>query len=327
MPQSRRSLYLGAMSVAAFALSGPAQAQKSATGWKPDRSVTLVVPYGAGGGTDATARAVGKRLGEIWGQPVVVENLPGADGLIGTRKVIDAKPDGYTLLLQVPAITLTKHQPGMKGIDPLSQLEAITSLAQSPSTFVVNSKLPVKTFAEFVQYCTTAAQPCSMATGESIGRLLTRKLSAETGLPNLIIVNYKGSGPMVADLLSNTVNAAFTGINAVLPHHKSGTLRIVSTLSPKRAPQIPEVPSLVEAGFPDYRAVTWYGLFAPKGTPTALRSAVAAAVAQAVQDDAVKKTLAFGGAESVGNTPAEFATEIRQDAERLDAMVKKFSLE
>lgn len=317
-----------AMLVIAALTAAPVQAQKaSAAGWHPDRPVTLVVPYGAGGGTDAAARAVARRLGEIWRQPVVIENIPGADGLIGTRKVIDARPDGYTLLMQVPSLTLIKYAPGLKGIDPVAQLEPITSVAQSPATLVVSSKVPAKSFSEFVQYCKTAAQPCSIATGENIARILARMLAAEGGVPNLIVVNYKGSGPMVADLISNNVNAAFTGIAAVLPHQKAGTLRVLSTQGQKRAPSLPDTPTTAEAGFPAYRAVSWFGMFAPKGTPPAITQGIAQAVREAVKDESVQKALSVGAAEPVGNTPAQFAAEVKEEGDRLGALVKRYPLE
>ena len=135
----------------AFMLLGFAAVQAQ-TVWKPDRPVALVVPYSPGGGTDATARAVSRQLSVQWGQSVVVENMPGADGLIGTRRVIEARPDGYTLLLQVPSVVLMKYTPGMKGLDPLARLEPVTVVAQAPNAFVVSAKLPVKTLPELFEY-------------------------------------------------------------------------------------------------------------------------------------------------------------------------------
>lgn len=305
-------------------LAPPALAQ---TAWHPERPMTLVVPYAAGGGTDATARAVSKQLGVIWGQPVVVENMPGADGLIGTRRVMEAKPDGYTLLLQVPSIVVTKYTPGLKGIDPLARLEPVTAVSQSPAAVVVSGKLPVKTFAEFVQYCKTAAQPCSLATGESLARISAKQLAAEAGLPNLIVVNYRGTGAIVTDMIANNVNMAFTGITAALPHYKAGTLKILATQGPKRAAALPEVPTTAEAGYPQFQSVTWFGLFAPKGTPPAVTQGIVAALREAVKDADVKKTITAAGAEPMVNAPAAFAAQVREDSERMAALVKLYPLE
>ncbi|MDQ0610939.1 tripartite-type tricarboxylate transporter receptor subunit TctC [Variovorax sp. W1I1] len=309
---------------ALLSLGPPALAQ---TAWQPDRPVTLVVPYSAGGGTDATARAVSKQLGVIWKQPVVVENMPGADGLIGTRRVMEARPDGYTLLLQVPSIVVTKYTPGLKGIDPLARLEPVTAVSQSPAAVVVSAKLPVKTFGEFVQYCKTAAQPCSLGTGESTARISAKQLAAEAGLPNLIVVNYRGTGAIVTDMIANNVNMAFTGITAALPHYKAGTLKILATQGPKRAAALPEVPTTAEAGYPQFQSVTWFGLFAPKGTPASVTQGIVAALREAVKDTDVQKTIAAAGAEPVVNAPAAFAAQVRHESDRLAALVKLYPLE
>ena len=312
------------LAVALLSPSPPALAQAA---WQPDRPVTLVVPYSAGGGTDATARAVSKQLGVIWKQPVVVENMPGADGLIGTRRVMEAKPDGYTLLLQVPSIVVTKYTPGLKGIDPLARLEPVTAVSQSPAAVVVSAKLPVKTFGEFVQYCRTAAQPCSLGTGESTARISAKQLAAEAGLPNLIVVNYRGTGAIVTDMIANNVNMAFTGITAALPHHKAGTLKILATQGPTRAAALPEVPTTAEAGYPQFQSVTWFGLFAPKGTPANVTQGIVASLREAVKDADLQKTIAAAGAEPVVNTPSAFAQQVRQESERIAELVKRYPLE
>ena len=315
---------LAASALAAiFNVANTAQAQP--TGWKPERPVTMVVPYAAGGGTDATARAVSRRLGEIWGQPVVVENLPGADGLIGTRKVMDARPDGYTLLLQVPAITVTKYLPALKGVDPLAQLDPVTAIATSPAAIVASARLPVKTLPELFAYC--KQQPCSIGTGESLARIRGKELAAEGGMPGLIVVNYRGTGAIITDLIANNVNFSFTGLNAALPHHKAGTLRILATQGKTRPKVLPDVPTTTQAGYPQYRSVTWYGLFAPKGTPADVKRGIVAALHEAVKDANVKKTIATAGAEPLVNSPAEFEQMIREDGEDLAGLVKKYPFE
>jgi tripartite-type tricarboxylate transporter receptor subunit TctC len=292
--------------------------------WKPDRAVTLVVPYAPGGGTDATARAVSKRLSILWGQPVLVENLPGADGLIGTRRVMDAKPDGYTLLLQVPALVLTKYVPGLKGIDPLVKLDPVSILSQAPSAVVVSGKLGVKTLAELIQYCRTASTPCSLGTGESSAKIRAKQFAAETGINNLTVVSYRGTGPIVVDLISGVISMSFTGINSVLPHHKAGTVRIVATQGEKRAAALPDIPTATEAGYPFLQSVTWFGMFAPKGTPQPVLQGVIAAVREAGTDLDVQRAIAATGAEPVMSSPAEFSVQIKQEDMRLGDIVKRF---
>lgn len=249
--------------------------------------MSLIVPY-VGGGTDATARAVAKQLGVLWKQPVVVENLPGADGLIGMRRVMEAKPDGYTLLLQMPAIVLTKYTPGLKGIAPLAQLTPITAVSQSPAAIVASAKLPVKTLRELFQYCQKAPKPCATGSGETLAKVSAKQIAAEVPLPGLLTVNYRGTGAIVTDMIANNVNFAFTGITAALPH-KAGTLRILATQGRQRAAALPDVPTTAEAGYPQFQSVTWFGLFAPKGTPARVQEGIVAALREAVKDADVQR--------------------------------------
>jgi tripartite-type tricarboxylate transporter receptor subunit TctC len=285
------------------------------------------VPYNAGGGTDASTRAVAKQLAVVWGQPVIVENAPGADGLIGTRKVIDAKPDGHTLLVQIPSLTMIKYTPALKGIDPVAQLAPITVMSQSPSVTVVNAKVPGKTLAEVVQYCKTANPPCSIGTTENLARIFAKILADQGGIKELIVANYKGGGGMISDLLSNNVNMSFMGLASSLPHYKAGTVKILAVNDRKRASFLPEVPTVAEAGFPEIRSVSWFGLFAPKGTAQPVIDGVAAAVRESIKDPAVLKAFAAVGAEPVGNTPKEFAALVREESERNGALVKRYPMD
>ncbi|VTU33338.1 Argininosuccinate lyase [Variovorax sp. PBL-H6] len=295
--------------------------------WKPDHPVTLVVPYAAGGGTDVTARAVSRQLAVLWGEPVVVENLPGADGLIGTRRVMDARPDGHTLLLQVPSLVLMKYTPGMKGIDPLARLEPVTAIAQAPNAFVVSSKLPVRTLPELFQYCRTSRKPCSVGAGENIGRLTGKRLAAESGVPDLIVVSYRGTAAIVQDLIAGNLDFAVTGITAALPHHRAGTLRIVATQGPRRAAVLPEVPTTAETGSPQYDSVSWFGLFAPRGTPARITTSIVVAVREAVNDAGVLKAVSAASAEPVANSPVEFADLVRKEDKKLGALAQQYPIE
>lgn len=315
---------LGLASAATLAVAAtPASAQ---TTWKPDHQVTIVVPYVPGGGTDASARATAKLLGEQWGQPVVVLNMPGADGLIGTRHVTEAKPDGYTLLLQTPAIVLTKHTPAFSGVDPLTRLVPVTNIAQSPGVIVANGKFPAASLPELIAYCKTAKTPCSMGTGENVAKLFGQQLRAEA-LPNLIVVNYKGTAAIISDMIANNVNFAVTGVASALPYQKSGQLKIVANQGTHRFPQAPDVPTVVETGMPAYEYTTWFGLFAPKGTPPEVTQGIYAAVKQAMRSPDLQKSIAVVGAEPLVNTPDEFATQVNGEDKRFTALVKRFPLD
>jgi tripartite-type tricarboxylate transporter receptor subunit TctC len=298
-----------------------------AADWKPDHPVMLVVPYSPGGGTDAQTRVVAKELQQIWGQPVIVDNVPGADGVIGTRKVVDAKPNGLTLLVQLPSLALIRHLPTFKGTDPLAQLAPVSAFSALPGVVTANAALPVKSMEQLVRYCKSTATPCSVGTTENMARLQARILGEESALPTLVVANYKGGGQMITDLVANNISFAIAGSTAVLPFVKTGALRAVMTMGDKRSAVLPDVPSAIEAGFPSFDATTWYGLFAPKGTPADIQEGIAAAVRQAVRSEDVRKSLITIGAEPVGNTPAEFAAMVQREAKRIDAQVKRFPLD
>jgi tripartite-type tricarboxylate transporter receptor subunit TctC len=329
-PTQFRHSHLGALFraavLAAAATLGVAANTSAQTTWKPDRQVTIVVPYVPGGGTDASARATAKLLGEQWGQPVVVLNMPGADGLIGTRHVMDAKPDGYTLLLQTPAIVLTKHTPSFRGADPLTRLVPVTNIAQSPGVIVANGKFPAKTLPELISYCKTASTPCSMGTGENVAKLFGQQLKAEA-LPNLIVVNYKGTAAIITDMIANNVNFAVTGVASALPYQKSGQLKIVANQGTHRFPQAPDVPTVIETGMPTYEYTTWFGLFAPKGTPPEVTQGIYAAVKEAMRSPELQNSIATVGAEPLVNTPDEFAAQVHKEDERFTALAKRFPLD
>lgn len=310
-----------ALGTTAFAADAPKPV------WKPDHPVTIIVPYTPGGGADMTARAVSKQLGALWGKPVVVENFPGADGLIGTRKVMEAKPDGHTLLMQIPALVVTKHLPGLKGSDPITRLDPVSAVVQSHVLVTANPAVPAKSMKELVAYCKTAPEPCSIGAGETLARVWAKQLRSEGGLPNLIVVNYRGSSAVVADLLASHVTMSFTGITASLPHYKAGKLKILATQAPKRAAALPEVPTAAESGFPQFQGVTWFGLFAPKGTPLPIREAWVSALREVVKDPEVVKAITLAGSEPLVNSTQEFEAQVRRDAEYWDTLVKKYPLD
>ena len=324
MTTTRRTTLLALTAALNLLWGSTSQAQ---TAWKPDHSVTIVVPYAPGGSVDAMARATAKALSTKIGQPVIVENQPGADGLIGTKRVIDSKPDGQTLLFQIPAITITKYMPGLKGIDPLLSLAPVTSIAETPLVIVSTAKTPAKTLPELIAYCRTATEPCSVGTSEATGRIRSKEFGAVTGLNSLITVNYRGTGPMVSDLISGIVTMAFLNIPGVLPHHRSGTMRILAVEDSKRSSLIPDIPTTAEAGYPQFKGKTWYGLFAPKGTPAATVNAIAKALHDIRDDADLQRTIGAGGAVTVFNSPQEFAAQVSDDDKTWNGLVKRFPLE
>ncbi|MCA0327915.1 MAG: tripartite tricarboxylate transporter substrate binding protein [Proteobacteria bacterium] len=320
-PSARRALWLALSATGVLAVSPGAHA----AGWAPTRQVTLVVPYNAGGGTDATARAVANQLSMQWKQPVIVENVGGADGLIGTRRVIDAAPDGYTLLFQVPSILLMKYQRSLKGIDPVTRLTPVTAVATSPTALIMTATLPFKTLPELIAHC--RAHPCNAGSGENSSKVRAHKFAADYNLPDVAVVSYKGTSPIVGDLVSGNLTMAFTGITAAMPLHKAGRVRILVTNGNERAKALPDVPTSKESGWADSYSVTWYGVFAPKGTPAPIAQAIADATREAGKNPQVLEALAVAGAEPAFTSPAVFQDMIRKDDARLGALVKRFPLE
>ena len=294
--------------------------------WKPTRPVIIVVPFSPGGGIDATARAAAKQLSVIWGQSVVVENLPGADGVIGARRVIDSKQDGHTLLIQAPSLLLTKYTPDFSGPDPVTRLEPISIISKASNAIVISGKLGAKTLPEFIQYCRTSATPCSFATGDVTGKFFSQKLIVEAGIPNAILVNYKGGGALLADLMSNVVNVGFSGLYPTLPHHKRGTLKIMATTGLKRTSAVPDIPTALEAGLTEYISENWVALFASKGTPPNIINGVADAVQEAVRDPETVKAIMGLSAEPIGSTTAAFNTQLQDEVQRIAVMAKKYPL-
>lgn len=311
----------------ALAIASPwtATATAQTSAWTPGRQVTLVVPYNPGGGTDATARAVAGRLSLLWKQPVVVENQGGADGLIGTRRVIEAAPDGYTLLFQVPSILLMKYQRSLKGIDPVTRLTPVSAVATSPTALVMTGTLPFKTLPELIAYC--RSNPCNVGSGENSSKVRAQKFAADYSLRDMSVVNYKGTSPIVSDLVSGNLTMAFTGITAAMPLHKTGRLRILVTNGEQRAHALPDVATSMEAGWLDSYSVTWYGVFAPLGTPAPVVKAIAAAIRETGKDKHVQEALAVAGAEAAFTSPDAFAAMIRKDDARLGELVRRFPLE
>ncbi|MGE4241794.1 tripartite tricarboxylate transporter substrate binding protein [Ramlibacter sp.] len=300
-----------------------AGAQTAAPAWKPDRPVTIVVPYGPGGGSDSASRAVANYLGKAWNQTVTVENLAGADGLIGTRRVMEARPDGLTLLAQQNGLLLTRFTPGFKGVDPMSRLEPVVQMSESANTLVVKKSIAAQTFPELFKHCGQAK--CSFGTASNAGRL--QGMLVQSSVPSLVIVGYKGSGAMLNDIMAGTVDMGLLGGSLVAAQHKAGAVRVLATLGDKRPPSLPDVPTAKEAGLPELYSVSWYGMFAPKGTPPEVVSAIAEAVTAAMGDPAVIAAIKTAGAETIGGTPAQFRKKLEEETARVEPLVARFKFE
>ena len=317
MYRLRHALALLPMFVAAAA-----PAQSSAPNY-PSKPIRIVVPQSAGGSTDLTARLVAQKLADALGQPVVVDNRPGAGSIIGTDIVAKAAPDGYTLLVVASSITINPSLHKKLPFDPVRDLAPITQLSAFPNMLTVHPALPVKTVRELIALA--QAKPGQINYGSS-GTGTGTHLSAElfksmTGV-DMVHVPYKGGGPAVTALLGGQVQLNFATIPSVLPHVRAGKLRAVAVTTIKRSPAVPEVPTIAESGVPGYDHGPWNGMLAPAKTPRTVIARLSAEVARIVHLPEAKAVLVHEGAEPVGNTPEEFAAIIRAETAKWEKVIR-----
>ncbi|MGB6538985.1 MAG: tripartite tricarboxylate transporter substrate binding protein [Xanthobacteraceae bacterium] len=275
---------------------GSATSATRAQGDFPTRTIKMIVPYPPGGGTDLLARVLAQRLGEKWHQSVIVENVGGAGGNIGAGDVFRAEPDGYTLLFASPGPIATnafmyKHMP----YDP-AQWVPIALVATSPYVLVVSPRFPASTLAQVI--ADAKAEPGRLTSATpgigSLGQFATIEFEMLARI-KLLQVPYKGLSPAVADVLGGNVNMMFDMMATALPLEQAGKEKIVAVGATGRVPQLPDVPALAEAGVPGYRAVTFFGIVAPPGTPDALADRINADVADSLrQPEVIEKTKALG---------------------------------
>lgn len=280
----------------------------------PTRPVRVVVPFAAGGPNDIIARLVGQKLAEALGQQVVVDNRPGAGGNIGTDSVAKAPPDGYTLLSAGPGSLIMNPLMGKVPYDTARDFAPVSLMASAPNVLVVHPSVPAGTVRELIALA--RAQPgrlnyASGGTGSS-AHLAPALFAAMAGI-DLTHVPYKGTGPGLNDLLGGQVQLAIFGIPPLLPHIKSGKLRALAVTGKRRSSELPDVPTVDEAGVPGYEVSPWYGLLAPAGTPPAIVARLASEVTRIVRAAEMRGKLAAQGAEPAGGTPEETAAIIRAD--------------
>ncbi|MEO8102657.1 MAG: tripartite tricarboxylate transporter substrate binding protein [Betaproteobacteria bacterium] len=277
----------------------------------PEKTITLVVPFPAGGSTDSVARSIAPKLMERFGgKTVIVDNKPGATGTIGATAVKRSAPDGYTLLVtSLGPLVIAPHL--IKGMqyDALKDFDTLTVAVQAPNVLVVPANSPHKKLADVVAY--QKANPGKMSFASS-GNGSSDHLTAElfwqqTGTSGLH-VPYKGGSPAITDLLGGQVNASFQNINAVLPHIKAGKLTALAITSEKRSPLLPDVPTMAEAGVKNVDVYSWQAVVAPRGLPADVRAKLHAAIVGALNDPQIRQQFSALGFEIIANTPEQFAT-------------------
>jgi tripartite-type tricarboxylate transporter receptor subunit TctC len=290
----------------------------------PDHAIRLIVPFAPGGGTDVLARVIADNLNKAWGQPVIVENQPGASGAIGTRAAMKAVPDGYTLLMAstgaLMAVSANADSDGP--FDVNNYLSPIVIGAAPPYLLVANPKLPVKTTAELIRYA--KEKPGGLTFGSSgIGaasHLSGLLFASETGI-KLLHVPYKGTEPAVTDLLGGRIDIMFAPGPVVQQLVRTGQLRALGVTDTKRSKFYPDVPTVAEA-VPGYEAVGWFGLLAPPKTPHDIVEKINKTIVAAMGTQKFRDHLATLGAEPKPQTPEEFARYINADVAKWTKLVK-----
>ena len=280
----------------------------------PQKPVTVVVPFAAGGNTDGIARMVAQKLSEGLGQQFVVENKGGAGGALAADFVARAQPDGYTLFLTAHSVLTVVPKMMKVKYDPLKDFATISNVATNPFVLVVHKDMPVNSVAEFVKYVKDQKNNVSYASAGqgSLAHLSMALFLNEAGI-DMVHVPYKGNAPALSDVIAGHVPAMFSNLSDALPHAAGGNLKLLAVSGDKRAPQIPNVPTVAESGYPKYKSLTWNALMAPAGTPKEVIDKAAKVIIDAVKDPKFAEKLAGYGVDPLGNTPEQFAKELEGD--------------
>ena len=318
--QTRRWL-LGSIVLAA--LAAPAAAQQF-----PTRPITLVVPYAAGGNVDISTRVLQSALGDSLGQPIIIENRPGAGGTIAGDYVARSAPDGHTLFVGSNAPILLGPMTMPKPPYQWDQAFApVSTLAVATNMLLVTPKLPVKSVAELIDYAKTNPGKLTVATssGASINHFMGALLKLRTGI-TWTEVHYRGNAPAINDLVAGHVDMGLMQLTDSRQHIESGRLRALAVLAPARAPAVPQVPTIIEAGLPDVQGITFNGLFAPKGTPPAVVEKLSAAIRVALEKKTVADKLGELGSDARGSTPGEFTKFLEQESAKWTEVMQKANI-
>lgn len=317
---ARRRLLALAAAIACGATL-PAHGQGNA--W-PAKPIRLVVGYAAGGATDVLARIVAVKLGDNLGQPVIVDNRPGANSNVGAEVVARAAPDGYTLYVYTIANTINASLYDNLRYDPQKDFEPIGLIARIPNILVVNPKLPVQRVADYVRLAKASPQGVTFASSGSGSSIhLSGELFKMQAHLNMLHVPYRGSAPAVTDLLGGQVQSMFDNTPSALPHVQAGRLRAIAITSAQRSPLLPDVPTIAESGFPGFDVQSWFSLAAPAGTPRPVVERLNAALNKALAAPDVRQRLQDLAATPAPGTPEQLQGFIASEMKRWREVVKQ----
>lgn len=293
----------------------------------PTRPITLVVPFAAGGGTDSIAREIGKLMSDRLGQAVIVENRGGAGGAIGADLVAKAKPDGYTLLFATSTFATNAAISAQLPYDPINDFSPVAMIGRGPLLLVSSRQLNVNTVSELIAI--GKARPeglsyCSAGEG-SINHLAGELLRQRTGIP-MTHIPFKGSGPATIELLAGRVDIFVATVPTILSHTKDGQLSVLAVTGAKRSPLFPNVPTMAQAGIPNFEVNTWWGVMAPAKTPQAIVDQLNKVINEAAASNMIKSRLQNESAEAIRTTPAGFKKELQQEINLWRSIVSSSNL-
>lgn len=316
--RQRRTLLCGAAALL-FLAAGPLAAQETF----PAKPIRFIVPYAPGGTTDLVARTVGARMSQTLGQPVIIDNRAGAGGNIGMDAVAKSAPDGYTVGMgAISTNALNAHIYKKMPFDPRKDFTAIGQLGNSTIVLEVGAGLLVKNVAELLEHVRKNPGLPYATAGAGTSMNLAGVLFAQMSKTDWVHVPYKGSAPLITDLIGGQVPVAFDNLPASLPHIQSGKLRALAVAGAQRSPALPDVPTLAEAGLPGYAVEPWFGVYGPAGLSDGVTQRLSKALEEALADPAVKDKLLAAGFTPRSSTAAEFDALTKREYERLGQVAR-----
>ena len=314
-----------AAAFAAFALgAGTAGAQTASTTAYPAKPVRILIGLSAGGATDVLTRVIAQRLAEAWGQSVVVENRPGATGMIAGEYVAKAAPDGYTLMIGFQSgLAVAPVLYGRAPYDTLRDFAPITQIGSTPLLMIVHPSFPPRTFRDYAAYAQQAKTPLTYGSGGigSTPHMAGELLNSLLGI-RMNHVPYKGEGPAIADTLGGQIPIVFGNLPVAIPHVKTGKLYALANTGAARSPLVPEIPTIDESGFKGFSIATWYGVLAPAALPAELVSRIQRDVARVVGQPETRERLVGMGVDISASPPDAFAAFLRAEVARYAKIIK-----
>ncbi len=288
----------------------------------PTKPVKVVVGFAPGGGSDFIARVIAPRLGEKLGQPVIVDNKPGAGGNLAADYVVKAAPDGYTLYLAAASYTVNPAVYKLT-FDPIKDIAPVAQLAHGPFIIAVNPKLPVGTLKDLVEYAKKNPGKLSYASAGtgSIVHMATEYFLATAGIEALH-VPYKGTSPALTDTIGGQTQLVFGTVASTIPFVKSGQLKGLAVTTATRLAALPDVPTVAESGYPQFVAENWHGIVAPKGTPPEIVARLNQVINESLKDPKMASQLAIDGLTAASGSPEDFAAVIRSETQRWQQVAK-----